>query len=86
MNTVTATNDKDDSHIVRACCYSCPCTISSVNYYTSPAAATTTTTIVLCHVGPNLLIVGADLFVQEEEAWYTAAIAHNWNLRIPLYS
>lgn len=71
---------------VRACCCYCPCTISSVNYYTSPTTATTTTTIVLCHARPNLLIEGADLFVQEGEAWYTAAIAHNWNLRNPLYS
>ena len=35
---------------------------------------------------PNLLIEGADLFVQEGEAWYTVASARNWNLRSPLYS
>lgn len=39
-----------------------------------------------CHARPNLLTEGADLFVQEGEAGYTAAIAHNWNLRSPLYS
>ena len=45
-----------------------------------------TTTMALRPAKPNLLIEGADLFVQEGEAWYTVASARNWNLRSPLYS